>query len=497
MPSPAPEEGATPPQPAWVSIGKYLRDAGTFGLAQQILKLSSLITLPIITKKLGVDQYGILALANTFAGFLVWFVLWSFPSGIIRLLAGERDRHRVSQVHATALLLIVGSGLAWYAIAFPFVNTLAGSFFGGPEYAILIHLAILTTIFTSAVSLLMSPYRIKGENARYTRIDVTFSLMATGLTILVLLLVDNAIPVFAALLFFKGIRSLWLLRQFVKAYGWARPCLRSFRPYLRFCLPLLVPQVMSWSMTLSDRLFIGYYYDITQVGIYSASYNLPVFVNQLVSALFFSFTPVFARLWNEGDHDRLRHFYRTTANILLGVGLPMVVGMSVLCGPLMSLLTTPEVGATSWRVVPFVAASYLCVGLAGYGSDVYLNLRRTGITGLFSTGAALINLGANFVLIPRYGILGAAMATLGAYAALAVTIHTRARREFHFTLDGGFAIKVLFASAGMGLLLWFFRPENPWHVVWLIPLGVLSYAAFLYVFTGRPGRGEILRFLGT
>ena len=58
-------------------LGKYFKDAGIFGIAQQLLKLTSLVTLPVLTKKMGVDQYGLLAMFNAAAGFAVWFVLWS------------------------------------------------------------------------------------------------------------------------------------------------------------------------------------------------------------------------------------------------------------------------------------------------------------------------------------------------------------------------------------------------------------------------------------
>ena len=480
---------------AQFSLGKYLKDASVFGLAQQLLKLSSLVTLPLITKKLGVDQYGLLTLTNALSGFLVWFVLWSFPSATVRLLVGEKDPYRMAQVHHTALIFIAGSGLVWYAIAWPFMEPLSVYFFGHAHYAILVHLSILSTIVTAAVNLLMAVYRIREENVRYTRIDVVFNLLATALTVAILLIVDNVVPVVVALVLFKTLRSFWLLIQFVRMYGWARPSIDLFRPYLKFCMPLLIPQIMAWSMNLSDRFFLSHYFDAETVGIYTANYNLPILLNHLVLALFFSFTPAFARLWNAGDHTTLRRDFARTANIMLAIGLPMAVGMSLLCTPLMTLLTTPEVGQASWQVVPFVAFAYLFVGLGGYGSEVFMYLKKTGTTGWFATGAALLNLLGNALLIPQYGVLGASISTAMAFALQSLITTYMAQRLFAFHFDGPFIFKIVISTAGMGIILFVLPSDQTWHALVKIPVGGILYILFLYILQGCPSGNQIRALL--
>ncbi|MEE2753535.1 MAG: hypothetical protein VX910_06090, partial [Candidatus Latescibacterota bacterium] len=155
-------------------FGRYFKDAGLFGIAQQLLKLTSLATLPVLTKKLGIEQYGLFALFNASAGFAVWFILWSFPSATVRLLSAETDRQKIASVHITALLLIVGSGLVWLAIAWPFLTPLAQMI--GVEPSVVVA-AILAAIVSGAVSLLMTAYRIDSRNTRYAMIDFVSGLL--------------------------------------------------------------------------------------------------------------------------------------------------------------------------------------------------------------------------------------------------------------------------------------------------------------------------------
>lgn len=477
------------------NLGNYLKDAGFFGLAQQFLKLSSLITLPIITKKLGVDQYGVLALTNTLSGFIIWFILWSFPSATVRFLAGETHHKVIAQVHYTALIFIVVSGSIWFLISLPSLDFLAIRVFQDIQYKRLIQLAILSATFSAITNLLMVTYRIREENRHYIQIDVIFSLLTTAVTIAVLLWVDNVIPVVLAVVCLKFVRNIYLFVSFVRFYGWVPSSLSVFQPYLRFSLPLLIPQIMSWVLTLSDRFIIGLYYTPTQVGIYSASYNLAILVNHIILALFFTFTPVFARLWNNKEYDKLRLYFKNTSNLLIGLGIPMTVGMSMLCDPILTLLATSEVGNASIQVIPFVALSYILFGLGGYGTEIFLYHKKSSTTGIFAALAAIINLGLNFWLIPHWGVLGAAISTLIAYTIQTTLLLTYGKRLFAFSFDLKFMRSVFVATIGMGLLIWSLPLPSPWHALWHVPVGVITYSTILYIITGCPSKAQLRTYL--
>ncbi|MEE2753704.1 MAG: oligosaccharide flippase family protein [Candidatus Latescibacterota bacterium] len=482
------------PQTESRGFGRYFKDAGLFGITQQLLKLTSLATLPILTKKLGVEQYGLFALFNTAAGLAVWFILWSFPSATVRLLSAETDRKKVASVHITALLLIVGSGLVWLAIAWPFLAPLAGLV--GVEPTIVVA-AILAAITSGAVSLLMTSYRIDSRNKRYAAIDFISGVLFAATIITVALTSTDILWVMIGVIAFKGTRALLLLVDFLSTYGLAAPSWRTFKPMVSLSAPLLFPQIAGWSMHLADRFLLGALAGPEAVGIYAANYNLPVFVNHLTGAIFFSFTPVFARMWNTDDFDGVRKGFRQTGNAVFGVGIPMIVGMTILGPQIMTLLTTPEIANHSKQIIPFVAIAYLLTALGGFGSEICIYGGRTKALAVLAILAAGLNLVLNSVMIPVWGVLGASVATLAAYTALTTATTVYARRIMTFDLDLRFLGRVLLSATAMALAILSIQHPSPWLALLLIPLGAAVYGLTLYIVSGRPSWDQLSGWIRT
>jgi O-antigen/teichoic acid export membrane protein len=450
--------------------------------------------LPILTKKLGVEQYGLFAIFNAAAGFAVWFILWSFPSATVRLLSAETDKKKVASIHITALLLITGSGLVWLAIAWPFLTPLAGLIGTDPVVVIA---AVLAAIVSGTVSLLMTSYRIDSRNKRYATIDLVSGVLFAATIIFVALSSADILWVMIGVIVFKGVRALVLLADFVKTYGFAAPSWGNFKPIVSLSAPLLFPQIAGWSMHLADRFFLGALAGSEAVGIYAANYNLPVFVNHLTGAIFFSFTPVFARMWNTGDFDGVRNSFRQTGNAMFGIGIPMIVGMTILGPQIMTLLTTPEIAAHSRQIIPFVALAYLSTALGGFGSEVCMYSGRTKALAVLAVLAAGLNLILNSLMIPIWGVFGAAAATLIAYAGLTTATTVYARRIMTFHMDLRFLCHALFASGAMALAIISIQHPSPWLAILLIPLGAVIYGLTLYIVSGRPSWDQLSGWIHT
>ncbi|MEE2753640.1 MAG: oligosaccharide flippase family protein, partial [Candidatus Latescibacterota bacterium] len=285
--------------------------------------------------------------------------------------------------------------------------------------------------------------------------------------------------------------------DFIRTYGLAAPNWKNFRPIVSMSAPLLFPQIASWSMHLADRFLLGALAGSEAVGIYAANYNLPVFVNHLTGAIFFSFTPVFARLWNTGDFDGVRNSFRQTGNAIFGIGIPMIVGMTILGPQIMTLLTTPEIASHSKQIIPFVALAYFSTALGGFGSEICMYSGRTKALAVLTILAAGLNLVLNSVMIPVWGVLGASIATLAAYTALTTATTVYARRILAFDMDLKFFCRVLFASGAMALAIISIQHSSPWLAILLIPLGAVIYGLTLYIVSGRPSRDQLFGWIRT
>jgi len=462
----------------------YLSDIGISGIVHLALPFTGLITLFLITKFLGVSDYGIYTLALATAGILSVFVRLSFPSGLVRFLPGEKDKKVISASFISTLAVILLAGAIIFLFVLGFSDVLATKIFHDINAKIYLYIIALTLIFDAFVLTLYSYFRILEQVKRYLKYEVLFTLARIGLMAAAVLLTGSLLYVFLALLLNSMVNTAVLLFIFLKEQGWSKPDFKIIKPYLAFCLPLIVPQIMVWVIGLSDRYFISYFWGTKEVGIYSAAYSLALFVGGINNAIWFVFMPMVARLWNTSAYEETRRYFTRSLKLFVLFGVPATFGLIILANPLLSIISTAEIGQESWKVVPFVCLSLIGYVVYGYGADIYLLQRRTRPVAYFMTTAAVVNTIGNFLLIPKHGILGAAIATLLAYLVMAVISMGSARRFFTFPVEWTFIAKALLASMMMSIFLWFFHPIVIWEVILSIFLGATIYFAVLFLLKG-------------
>lgn len=476
----------------------YLSDIGLYGIVHLLLPFTGIVTLSLITKFLSVSDYGIYSLVLTTIGILVYFIHLMFPSGLVRFLAGETDKKTISTTFTSALLITLLAEAVIALLMLSLSGLLASKIFHDINARIYIYMIIATVFFEASTYILRVYFRIVEQVKRYLKYEILFELTRVGLIAAAVLLGRGVLLVLIALLLTRVINSGLFLFILLKEQGLARPDFNIVKTYFPFCLPLIIPQLMAWVISLSDRYFISYFRGAEEVGIYSAAYGVPQFMGGINDAIWFVLLPVIFRLWNSGSQEEVKKYFTRAAKLYSMFGIPAAFGIILLANPALTILSTAEVGQESWKVVPFICLSSICYVIYGYGADIYLVQRKTRQVALFVTTAAAVNAAGNYLLIPAYGILGAAIATLIAYAVMAAISITMSRRFFTFPVEWPFVGKALLASILMSIFLWFFRPVQIWELILSIVLGAMIYFVVLFLIKGFK-KEEIeftMKFLG-
>src|SRR5262249_39527544 len=194
-----------------------------------------------------------------------------------------------------------------------------------------------------------------------------------------------------------------------------------------FALPFVPGGIGFFILHSGERFYLPRYVSKEQVGIYAVSYKLALIVGV------FSRTPLYM-VWNTQMHEAARQpdapagVGRALLRILtayLTVGLALCVAAD----EVVVLLGGARYAAAAAMVAPVVLAYYFVTAADLLDAGFYVT-RRTGWKTpvmLFSTGAMLALYAA---LIPPYGVLGAALATLGGFVFHAVATAWMAQRVF-------------------------------------------------------------------
>jgi O-antigen/teichoic acid export membrane protein len=461
----------------------FAQRVGLIGITNLLVNLRGLILIPILTKTLGAEGYGIWAQAIVTIALITPLVTLGLSSAMIRFLAAERDKKEIQEGFYSSSLLIFFVSLLASSILFIFSEPIAASLFGGATEVVKLIAVIIP--FWNLDTTLFSLFTAFNQMKRYSifRIAETF-----GEVGLVAYMVLSGFGIYGAVISILIIRIVIILVMSVlviKEIGVKIPDFSKLKSYLHFGLPLVPSTIFAWIAASSDRYVIVYFLGIAPVGIYSAAYNISqaaIFMS--LAPISFVLVPTLSRLYDDKKIEEVKTHLRYSLKYFLMFAIPVAFGVSTLAKQILMILATSEFVYTGSVVIPFVALSMVLSGIYSIIGTIFILVKKTKIYGLIWGLAALTNLSLNIVLVPYIGILGAAIATLISFAiASAITVRM-SFKYLKFEIDWSFIIKSIIAAVIMSLIIWKLNPIGTLNVLVSIGVGAGIYFLILVLLKG-------------
>jgi O-antigen/teichoic acid export membrane protein len=250
-----------------------------------------------------------------------------------------------------------------------------------------------------------APFAVAEIGSGLIRFGATTAGLLLGFASAELLFIGNGL----AFLIGTGyaVPALWrdlLGRSWFDARG-TRELLRSGPTSLPF-------SVSGWLERLADRLVLAFYNGTAAVGIYSVGYAVGErLLGSLVQAVFMVAWPNILNAWRDGGPEAARAAIGQAQRMYIWITVGPALFLIVYGRLLVSWIAGPDYQQAA-VVVPIIAASMWIGGFGSYVNRQFeLNKTFGRLSAITLVGAA-INVGLNFVLIPPYGMQGAAVATL-------------------------------------------------------------------------------------
>lgn len=472
----------------------YFRNVGWLAAAEMFSRLKGFVVIPLITAYLGALDYGVWAQVAVLIGIVPPLIVLGTDSALVRFLPGL-DRGR-QNAYFTAWALMLGA-LAVLAVSLIVLarDPIAAIFFGtSDEYARFVPLAGASIITTAAIMVIRSWFRINHDAKPISIVTIGQSIL--GLGAIVYVLVDHR-GVYELVLFsFLGdaLLAIAMAALIARRQGWARPDFSLLPQMIRFGLPLIPAGYAIWALNWLDRIFLVHYETLAEIGVYSLAYTLGYLIIQVAAGpIFFMFPNSAAEHWNRGERPSIQRLFNHSAGLIVLLVLPAIVGSAVLGEGLLHVLATPAFAGGA-PVIPIVLAGYACNMLSAYYESMLGLVNRQYLSTVGAGLAFLVNLGLNFALIPRYGYVGAAIATSTAFMAQISYSFTMATRHNLLTTPVGPPLKALAASLAMGAVLMgltrVIEPNQPLGLLALILCGTAVYVA-LCLLSGLVPRDRI------
>lgn len=462
---------------------KYAKNVGLVTIASIILYSKNIILLPILTKSLSVELYGIWTLISVSISLLAPLCTLELGYAIIRFLGAEKDNGKISDGVSSILGVTSFIALIVSILLFLLAKPIAIAVFGGIDVEFYIKISALI-IFLSAIDQILIEYFIAFQQMeKYAMIQIMQTIGEVILTAYLLLIGFGLLGVIFTLLIVRIavfiIGFFWIASQ-IKI---VTPSFPVVKPYLSFTMPILLTALCYSFVNFGDRYVIEYFMGADAVGVYSASYGLGSILAFLYAPLSIALLPAITNLYEDDKIQELKKHLEYSLKLFLMFAIPSVFGLLVISKPLLTNLTTPEY-SDGYMVVPIVAFGTILFNCSYISTDILRVFKRTKIDASIYAFSASINLVMNIILVPLIGILGAAIATLITFAVHLLIVTNYSSKYLSFDVDFKFIVKSLISSVIMTFVIWEMNPVSILDILFSTLIGAGVYLLNLILLKG-------------
>lgn len=384
---------------AWLFFDKILRmGVGVFVIV-------------LLARYLGPEQFGLFNFTSALIALFGAFSALGLNAIVTRDLVVKENKE---QILATAFGLRVFSSLIAYI-------------------ALTVSIFILRSDDTLAKSLTL----IMGLSLFFTTSDIIKYWFESQVTSKYTVIIENlAFLIFAAIKlvliylkaplitfgFIVALQSLFVFIGLFYIYNRNSRALRRWafdRAEAKYLLseswPLIISSTAWIIYTKTDQIMIGQMLDDTQVGLYSAASQLSEIANFLPTIITFSIVPVILKLRNKNSqlyNKRFQQLYYVTITMMVGAAIIV----SALSGFIIKIIYGEQYIASA-QVLSIHFWIVVCTSLAVVSGRYLVNAGLQKLTMYRHVLGVTLNIPLNYLLIPKYGIEGAAIASLGSLFA--------------------------------------------------------------------------------
>jgi len=374
-------------------------------------KLLGLILIPLYTDKLTVSEYGILGMLEITAQVFTALFGMSLYNAFFRWYWDKEYINKQKSMFFTILVYVISLSLLLNILLFPFHDSISNLLLDSPDYGYLIMLILLISGLDSLALVTNTLVRLQEKPAYYTILQVAKILTNLLFTVYFIAYKGKKVEgIYEAQLIGNAVFYL-LASRFILKNITVRFERVIFKSMVKFSYPLLFTSLTGIILTISDRYILRFISDLIYVGIYSLGFKiantLRVFV---ITSVNLAIQPMIYKMIDQPDNKR---FYSKIMTYFSYGLMLCALGLSLFGRELIKFLskTNPDY----WEAFPIVPIISLAI-FFGMLRDVSLTginiAKKTSVNARSIFVVAILNIGLNILLIPLFGYIGAAVATL-------------------------------------------------------------------------------------
>ncbi len=469
------------------------KDTAIYGISTMVGRFLTFLLVPLYTNVFVKSDYGVVVNIYFFIAVMNVVFIYGMDSAFLKYSSKIKIGDKKDNFSTPYLsVIIVGVILFFTVLLLKF--DLSAILSIPSKYIYLLNYAAVI-LFVDALAVIpfikLRLERKAKKFAAFKIINISVSLILNLYLILVLKFGIEAI--FIANLIASILTYLLLFPSVIKNLRFRinRELLKSL---LKFGLPYFPAGLGAMLIQGVDRPILGYLTNLGTVGVYSANYKLGIFMMLFVSMFQFAWQPFF--LQNENEKNAKDIFSKVFTYFALA-GSFVLVFISLFISDIIkiNIFGHSIIGSAYWgglNIVPIILLGYLFYGFYFvFTAGIFIKEKSIYIP-FIALGGALINIVSNFILIPIYGMIGAALSTLASYlfmaAALLIVTQKFYKIKYEFLRVG----KIFFGIFIIAVFYYWLLNSGSLFFIYKILLSLL-FIIYIFVFVVNKQEIRVLK----
>ena len=455
-------------------------DTAIYGISTVVGRFLSFLLVPFYTNVLRPGENGIAANVYSIIAFLNVVWVYGMESAYFKYSStGEIGTPR--QNFSTPFVSLCATSLVLSGIMAAFSPSVSGWMSVPATRSVIVLYAAGILLLDTFAIVPFASLRMDRKPVLFASLKVLNIVVNVGCNLVLLLVFHAGVEgIFLSGLIASALTLLALVPTILRQFTWDFS-VPLYRALMRFGLPYVPAGLAAIVIQVIDRPIMLLLTNLAVVGIYQMNYRLGIFMMLVVSMYDFAWRPFFLSHASEPGAKDL--FARALTYCVAGMA-GVFLAVSMFIGDLVRIRVFGRyiIHPDYWgglSIVPVVLLAYMFLGIYNnLVAGVYIE-KKTQRLPMITLAGAVVNIGANFLLIPIMGMMGGALATLLAYAVMALVLYVDVRNFYPVRYEWG-RIAHLAAAAGVTYLLFLLVDAGPYHILWKFSL-LLFFCAGLYL----------------
>lgn len=407
-----------------------MKNSYIYMIGELIPKMLGLLLLPIMTRYLSPEDYGIIAYVDAIIIFVFVFSVMSLNSYILREYFELKDKVKQEKLIGNFFVFLIVYNFFSVFIFIGLLSLLLNFLDFQFDFFHIMLLALIGNFFEIFSIFPQIIYRIKEKAVPYIYFATSKTILQMGSILVFLIYLDQG--VFSRYYGVLGVNALFAV---ISLYIVSKNAIFSFditqiKQGLKFSLPLVIGALSFLILDVSDRFILEQYVSLSDLGLYSIAYTLGFAVNVIISGSYKAFEPLLFREAKQANFTNT--FYTIKKQYMF---LVFTVGLLVIMfsQELLRFMTS-EKFYEAYYLVPFIVLAAISKGIYMLYAVLLMIQKNTKLLSKAILIGAVVNVSINILFVKEYGSIIAAISTFVAFLLTTIIIHAKTFQYYSFSL---------------------------------------------------------------